>query len=104
MAKNDNAHARRLCASLRRYAGDDRAEEFGEKYPLSKRASVEKKYEWARSACVKRVSGELSKTWCYCTLGNAEGIFREVFKKDVKVTLLGSIKAGADRCTIKIEW
>lgn len=55
-------------------------------------------------ACVKRVPQELSKTWCYCTLGNAEGIFSEVFKKDVKVTLLESIKTGADKCVIEVEW
>lgn len=55
-------------------------------------------------ACVKRVPQELSKTWCYCTLGNAEGIFSEVFKKDVKVTLLESIKTGANKCVIEVEW
>ncbi len=55
-------------------------------------------------ACVKRVDQELSRTWCYCTLGNAEGIFSKVFKKDVKVTLLKSIKTGADRCVIEVEW
>lgn len=55
-------------------------------------------------ACVKRVPQELSKTWCYCTLGNAEGIFSEVFKTDVKVTLLESIKTGADKCVIEVEW
>ena len=180
MAKNDNAQAVRLVSSLRQYAGHATAEEFGDKYPLSKSASIEKKYDWARNtcsyleehfetdaiiairkecrcndgksiakkllkylgradsieefvdlfngsetfaslqyindhailfcypqcycACVKRVPGELSKTWCYCTLGNAEGIFREVFKKEVKVTLLGSIKTVADKCTIKVEW
>ena len=54
--------------------------------------------------CVKRVPEELSETWCYCTLGNAEGIFSEVFKKDVKVTLLKSIKTGADKCVIEVEW
>lgn len=54
-------------------------------------------------ACVKRIPQELSKTWCYCTLGNAEGIFREVFQTEVKATLLQSIKAGADRCVIEIE-
>lgn len=180
MAKNDNAHALRMVNSLRQYAGHDAAEEFGENYPLSKSASIEKKYEWAKDACsyleehfetdaiiairkecrcndgksiankllkylnradsvkefvdlfnsgetfavlqyindhtilfcypqcycacVKRVAGTLSKTWCYCTLGNAEGIFREVFKKEMEVTLLGSIKAGADKCTIRVEW
>ena len=55
-------------------------------------------------ACVKRIPQELSKTWCYCTLGNAEGIFSEVFKTDVKVTLLESIKTGADKCVIEVEW
>ena len=55
-------------------------------------------------ACVKRIPQQLSTTWCYCTLGNAEGIFKEVFKKDVKVTLLESIKTGSDKCVIEIEW
>lgn len=55
-------------------------------------------------ACVKRAQQNIPKTWCYCTLGNAEGIFEEVFKKDVKVSLLDSIIAGADRCVIEVEW
>lgn len=55
-------------------------------------------------ACIKRVAGEVSRTWCYCTLGNAEGIFKEVFKKEIKVTLLESIKTGGDRCVIEVEW
>ncbi len=55
-------------------------------------------------ACVKRIPQQLSTTWCYCTLGNAEGIFKEVFKKDVRVTLLESIKTGSDKCVIEIEW
>ncbi|MBR2401389.1 MAG: hypothetical protein IKB01_01280 [Lachnospiraceae bacterium] len=56
-------------------------------------------------ACIKRVPGEVSRSWCYCTLGNAEGIFREVFKRDdIKVTLLESIKTGGDKCAIEVEW
>lgn len=55
-------------------------------------------------ACIKRVSGEVSRTWCYCTLGNAEGIFKEVFKKEIKVALLESIKTGGDKCVIEVEW
>lgn len=54
--------------------------------------------------CVKRVPGEVSRTWCYCTLGNAEGIFREVFQQDVKVTLVESVKTGGKRCAIEVEW
>ena len=180
MAKNDNAHSVRLVGSLDINVGHDTAKEFEEKYPLSKSANIEKKYEWAKNtcgyleehfdtetiirirkacrcndgksiadkllrylnsadsieefvntfnqnetfafmeyvsdnkilfcypecycACVKRIPQNLSKTWCYCTLGNAEGIFSKVFRKDVKVALLKSIKTGADQCVIEVEW
>ena len=179
-AKNDNAHSLRMLESLKRNIGDEVACEVDEKYPLSKSADIEKKFQWAKDvcnyleehfdaeaivkvrkecrcndgksiankllkylkksndikrfvdlfnenetfaslgyisenkilfcypecycACVKRIPQELSTTWCYCTLGNVEGIFQEVFKKDVKVTLLESIKTGADRCVIEVEW
>lgn len=36
-------------------------------------------YPQCYCACVKREPQELPITWCYCTLGNAEGIFQEVF-------------------------
>lgn len=181
MAKNDHAHSIRLVESIKRYAGSDKAVEFEEQWPLSKSASIEKKHEWARSACdflenhfdaetvmairkecrcndgksiakkiakylhkassmeqfveafnahetfamleyisdhrirfcypqcycacVKRVPGEVPRTWCYCTLGNAEGIFREALQRDdIKVTLLESIKSGGSRCVIEVEW
>ena len=55
-------------------------------------------------ACVKRVPEQLSKTWCYCTLGNAEEIFRTVFGENVKVSLLETIKLGAERCVMEVEW
>lgn len=180
MPKNDNAHSIRLVDSLKRNVGYDTAKEFEGKYPLSKNATIEKKYEWATDACiyledqfdtatiiqirkdcrcndgksiaskllkylnntdsieafvekfnqnetfasieyisdnnilfcypkcycacVKRIPQEVSKTWCYCTLGNAEGIFSSVFKKDVKVTLIESIKSGANKCVIDVKW
>lgn len=180
MAKNDNAHSIRMVESLRKNVGTEAAEEFEKTYVLSKSASVDKKYEWAKKVCsyleenydtstlisvrkecrcndgksiakkllkhlnkaadieefvrffnqnetfasleyisehkilfcypqcycpcVKRVPQELPKTWCYCTLGNAEGIFRNVFKQDVKVSLLESIKSGSDKCVIEVEW
>ena len=62
-------------------------------------------YPQCYCACIKRVPGVLSKTWCYCTLGNAEGIFKEVFKRDdVKVTLLESIKTGGNKCVMAVTW
>lgn len=54
--------------------------------------------------CVKRVPRELSKTWCYCTLGYTESMFKQVFQKDVKATLVKSIKTGADSCVIEMQW
>ncbi len=55
-------------------------------------------------ACVKRVPEQISKAWCYCTLGNAEGIFRAVFGESAKVSLIETIKSGAARCVMEVEW
>lgn len=55
-------------------------------------------------ACVKRIPEEISKTWCYCTLGCTEAVFKEVFKKDVTISLLESIKTGGNRCSMEVEW
>ena len=178
--KNDNPHSMRLVESLRKNMSEDMAKELEEKYPLSKSANIDKKFDWATSvceyleehleqdeiirvrkecrcndgksiankllkylnstasisefvtafnknetfaqleyicdhkilfcypecycACVKRIPQELTKTWCYCTLGNAEGIFKEVFKKDVTINLIESIKTGGNRCSMEVEW
>lgn len=61
-------------------------------------------YPECHCACVKRILQKLSKTWCYCTLGNTDGIFSTVFQRDVKVTLLEGIKTGSDKCVIEVEW
>lgn len=61
-------------------------------------------YPQCYCACVKRIPKEISRTWCYCTLGNAEGIFEKVFHKAVKVRLLESIKSGGKRCAIEVSW
>ena len=180
MPKNDNAHALRLAESLKNNHCPALAEQLENQYPLSKSATIEKKFEWAQHACdflekhleeeeiikvrkecicndgksnakrmlkylnkasdtkefvelfnqnenfasmeyisenklifcypecycgcVKRIPDNLTKTWCYCTIGNAESMFREVFQKDVRVTLKESIKTGAKRCALVVEW
>lgn len=180
MPKNDNAHSLRMVNSLRQNIGEQAAKEFEERYPLSKSADIQKKFEWAKDvcsyleknydtdtiirvrkecrcndgksmadklvkylahaesvkefadsfnrketfasleyitehrirlcypecycACVKRIPKELSKAWCYCTLGNAQGIFTRVFQKKVNVALVESIKTGGTRCVIEVEW
>lgn len=55
-------------------------------------------------SCVKHMPKELSITWCYCTVGNAKGAFEELFGTNVKITLLESIKSGASRCVMEVEW
>ena len=180
MPQNDNAHSLRLVESLKNNNCPALAEQLETQYPLSKSASIEKKFEWAQHACeflekhlaeeelikvrkecicndgksnakkmlkylnkasdtkefvelfnqnenfasmeyisenkllfcypqcycgcVKRIPENLTKTWCYCTIGNAESMFREVFQKNVKVTLKESIKTGAKRCAMVVEW
>ena len=54
--------------------------------------------------CVKRVDESLPPTWCYCTLGYTKSLFMKVFKKDVKVELIESIKMGNQRCAMSVEW
>ncbi len=62
-------------------------------------------YPQCYCACVKRVEGSLPKAWCYCTLGNAEAIFKRVFPgENIRVTLLESIKTGGECCVIQVEW
>ena len=180
MPKNDNAHALRFAESLCTYAGAEAAAQFAEAHPLSKSATVDKKFQWAAEvcqyldenfdpktrqdirksclcnngksnarkmsvylkqtnsirefvdafnhnesfasleyisenkilfcypecycACVKRAEGTLPITWCYCTIGNAEGIFQELLQKEVSITLLESIKNGGERCVMEVEW
>jgi len=180
MQKNDNAHALRLAESLKKNNYVELAEQLEAGYPLSKSASIEKKFEWAKQTCslleenlkeeeiiavrkfcicndgasnvkkllkylnkvsgikefvevfnanetfatmeyisenallfcypecycgcVKRIPENLTKTWCYCTIGFAESMFGKVFQKEVKVTLIESIKTGAGRCAMVVEW
>ncbi len=180
MPKNDNAHSIRLVESLKQNGKMELAGQLEIQYPLSKSASIEKKFEWAQHTCsflednlgeediinvrkacicndgasnakkllkylnkssnvkefveafnrnetfasmeyiaenkllfcypecycgcVKRIPENLTKTWCYCTIGFAESMFRAVFQKDVKVTLKESIKTGANRCAMVVEW
>lgn len=44
-----------------------------------------------------------SKTWCYCTAGYTEELFRHVFGCEVESTLLQTIKMGHDACVVKIR-
>lgn len=43
-----------------------------------------------------------SKTWCLCTTGYSKVLFEKAFGCQVDVELLKSIKAGDDKCLMKI--
>ncbi len=81
----------------------NRAETFASLEYLSERALLFC-YPACYCACVKHVSGELSRAWCACTLGNAACIFTRVFGPTARVELLESIKTGGARCAIRVDW
>ena len=59
-------------------------------------------YPQCYCSCVKRSVEQLSKTWCYCTLGYSKRMFESIFNKEVQVELVSSIKMGDANCRIKI--
>ena len=80
----------------------DRSETFASLEYISER-ELRFCYPQCYCSCVKRVPKQVSGTWCLCTLGNAEGMFRELFGDTVKVSLLESIKTGGERCVISVS-
>lgn len=61
-------------------------------------------YPQCYCSCVKRVPQPISKTWCCCTLGNAQKMFQKVFEREVKLSLRETVKSSGARCTIEVEW
>lgn len=49
--QNTNRHAQSLYNSLLKYADKQAADEFASKFPLSKSAVFERKFEWAKDIC-----------------------------------------------------
>lgn len=77
MLKNDNAHALRLKAAIQIVAGEEEANRFAEKYPLSKSANISRNtsglaisvQHWKSSSLVKQTLSagpatvEMAKPW-----------------------------------------
>lgn len=51
-------------------------------------------YPTCYCACVKRGGEQLSRTWCACTLGNAQRIFEQLLDGPVQTRLRKSIMTG----------
>lgn len=54
--------------------------------------------------CVKNVDAPLPQTWCYCSIGYTRNVFTQVFGEGVRAFLIESVKTGAKRCAIRVEW
>lgn len=54
-------------------------------------------------SCVKRAEAPVQLLWCECSCGYAEAMLRQVFGEGVQVVLLGSVKAGDDRCAMRVR-
>ncbi len=52
--------------------------------------------------CVQQVDGQVSKTWCLCTLGYTKKLFETVLDYNTEVELIESIKTGGSRCVMEI--
>jgi len=55
-------------------------------------------------SCVKRSEGPVPLLWCECSCGYAEAMLRQVLGDSVQVKLLGSVRAGAARCEMRVQW
>lgn len=55
-------------------------------------------------SCIKRAEGPIPLLFCECSAGYAEAMFQQVFGDAVQVTLLDSVKNGAERCIFRIHW
>lgn len=51
MAKMTGKQGLKICAAIREVSGDDKANEFEEKLPLSSSADFRRKFRWAREVC-----------------------------------------------------
>ena len=59
-------------------------------------------YPTCYCSCVKRGDKNLTKAWCYCSLGYAEKMFSSILSRKVKTELMESVKTGGEKCVIKI--
>ncbi|MGF7142723.1 hypothetical protein HNQ56_001141 [Anaerotaenia torta] len=53
-------------------------------------------------SCIKRGDGNVSGSWCACTLGYTQKLFSHALSCKVQVELLESVKTGGEKCVMKI--
>ena len=51
---------------------------------------------------IQRGEGNVTKSWCACTLGYTEKLFSHVLSREVDIELLESVKTGGQKCVMKI--
>ncbi len=55
-------------------------------------------------ACIKRNDEMISSSWCQCSVGYAKRVFEQVVEVPVTAELVSSVKSGAERCAIRVNW
>ena len=53
-------------------------------------------------SCVNNCDEQLTRAWCYCTMGYNKRLFEAVFEKDVQAELMSAVKLGDGECRIRI--
>ena len=60
-------------------------------------------YPMCYCSCVQRGDGNVSKSWCVCTVGYTEKLFSHALSRKVQVELLESVKTGGAKCVMQIK-
>ncbi|MCL2518101.1 MAG: DUF6144 family protein [Oscillospiraceae bacterium] len=60
-------------------------------------------YPTCYCSCVQRGDGNVSKSWCSCTIGYTEKLFSHALSRKVQVELLESVKTGGEKCVMQIK-
>ena len=86
---------------------DEFCERFNKEYAPENNLSHDGKalyfsYPTCYCSYVKRGTGNITNSWCFCTLGYAEKLFSHALSREVKVELLESVKTGGEKCLMKI--
>ncbi|MDD4296390.1 MAG: DUF6144 family protein [Eubacteriales bacterium] len=59
-------------------------------------------YPTCYCSCIKRGDGNVTKSWCICTIGYTKRLFSYALSREIDVELLESVKTGGTKCLMKI--
>jgi len=86
---------------------DEFCERFNQEYAPANHLSHDDDalyFSYPKCYCsfIQRGDGDVTKSWCACTLGYTDKLFSHALSRKVKVELLESVKTGGVKCLMKI--